>query len=138
MDPDVLEGLVTFSDKDSACKALDLNNAAFGERIISVHSALDVDISHLVHIPPITFTERIQENVAAIRETVRDTYSNLPENVTALKENVVEVKDTVVQRASAAYETVKDSLSSAYETMANYVGGEPAAPPQAVFGKPAS
>jgi len=142
-DPDVLEALVTFSDKSSACKALELNNSAFGERIIGVHCALDVDISHLVNIPPITFTERIQENVTAIKETVLDTYSNLPE-VAAIKESVVnslpEVKEAVVDKASAAYESVKDSLYSAYETVANYVGGgeKQEVPPQAVFGKPAS
>jgi len=156
-DPEVLEALITFSDKDSACKALDLNNSALGERIISVHRALDVDISHLVNIPPITFTERLQENVQALRETVRDTYSNLPplkEALPALKETVVEtysnlpplkeavpalketvvshlpevkdMKEAVIEKATSAYETVKDSLSSAYETVASYVGGETA------------
>jgi hypothetical protein len=147
-DPDVLEALITFSDKDSACKALDLNNSALGERIINVHCALDVDISHLVHIPPITFTERFQENVQALKETVRDTYANLPplkEAVPALKETVVnslpDVKEAVMEKAHSAFETMKDSLSSAYETVASYVGGEgqkQTAPPQAVFGKPAS
>jgi len=147
-DPDVLEALITFSDKDSACKALDLNNSALGERIISVHPALDVDISHLVNIPPITFAERLQENVQALKETVLDTYSNLPplrEAVPALKETVVnnlpDVKEAVIEKATSAFETVKGSLSSAYETVASYVGGEAqkqTAPPQAVFGKPAS
>jgi len=146
-DPDVLEALVTFSNKDSACKALDLNNTAFGERIISVHCALDVDISHLVNIPPTTFTERLQDNVEALKETVRETYSHLPP-LSDVKETVVnslpevkDVKEAVFEKASAAYETVKDSLSSAYETVANYVGGDQTkqtAPPQAVFGKPAS
>jgi hypothetical protein len=111
-DPDLLEALITFQDKKSAEKALNFNNSAMCERIIGVHRALDVDISHLENIPPYGLTERIQDNVAAFRETVSSMSEKLPE-----------VKDAVVSKASAVTEGIGSYLSSAYDTVASFVGG---------------
>jgi len=107
-DPDTLEALVTFHDKSSAEKALEFNNSAVFERIIGVHSALDVDISHLANIPPATgLTEKIQEKVAAVKETV----VHLGEKVGV---NLPEVKETIGSYLASAYDTVASLVTAVH------------------------
>jgi len=112
-DPDVLEALITFHDTKSAEKALSFNNVALHERIIQVHSALNVDISHLEKIPPVSLTERIQENVESIKEGLSHISEQLPE-----------VKEAVLTKAAAVTEGIGNMLSSAYETVAAYIHPE--------------
>jgi len=103
-DPDTLEALITFHDKKAAEKAMEFNNCTMFERIIGVHRALDVDISHLEDIPPSSgLTDKIQENLSALKETV----VHLSERA-----HIPEMKEAVINKATDIGNYISNAVSN--------------------------
>jgi hypothetical protein len=134
-DLSAIDAMVTFNDKQAAEKALQFNNTIFHERIISVHSALNVETSHLDNLPDISWglgspvvalgatAHSLGEQIHHLGDRMNafDEYYQISENVQAVREGIREIdeqyhiSETAAHVASQASEEGKKILHNVSE-----------------------
>jgi len=143
-DDSVTDAMITFQDRSSAEKALDLNNTQFHQKIINVRSAMNLETSHLESLPNnLVPNWNLGTPVGALADTAYslgdkihqigermheiDQYYQISENVHAVKEglhqidNQYHITSTATQLASQTKDAVISKaapvLNKASETL---------------------